>query len=67
VGSLQQNEETTSAARSRIVDADFAGETAALASAKVIRQAGLAMLAQLNVGPRAVLALLNGIGEMATN
>lgn len=48
----------TEAARSRIVDADFAGESAALARAQILQQAGTAMLAQANAAPQNVLALI---------
>lgn len=46
------------AARSRIVDADFAAETAALSRQQVLQQAAQAMLAQANLQPRDVLSLL---------
>jgi len=46
------------ASRSRITDADVAAETAALTRAQVVRPAGQAMLAQSNITPRLVLALL---------
>ncbi|MEY4562808.1 MAG: hypothetical protein RLZZ618_2085 [Pseudomonadota bacterium] len=58
VSSLQQNAEVVSASRGRIVDADFASETAAMTGAQVLRSAGLAMLAQLNVRPQDVMLLL---------
>jgi flagellin len=48
----------TEAARSRIVDADFATESAALARAQILQQAGTAMLAQANAAPQSILALL---------
>ena len=48
----------TEAARSRIVDADFAAESAALSRAQILQQAGSAMLAQANAAPQAVLSLL---------
>jgi len=48
----------TEEARSRIEDADFASESAALARANVLVQAGSAMLAQANQNPQFVLALL---------
>ncbi|MEM9604216.1 MAG: flagellin [Pseudomonadota bacterium] len=50
--------ENTSAARSRIVDADFAAETAKLSKAQVLQQASMAMLAQANQQPQQVLTLL---------
>ena len=48
----------TEAARSRIVDADFASESAALSRAQILQQAGTAMLAQANSSQQTVLALL---------
>jgi flagellin len=48
----------TEAARSRIVDADFAAETAALSRTQILQQAGTAMLSQANAMPQTVLALL---------
>jgi len=50
--------ENQSAARSRIIDADFAVETANLSRAQILQQAGTAMLAQANVAPQSVLGLL---------
>ena len=50
--------ENTSAAQSRIQDADFALEAAALARAQILQQAGTAMLAQANAVPQTVLSLL---------
>ena len=50
--------ENTTAARSRIIDADFAKETAALSRAQVLQQASMAMLAQANQQPQQVLSLL---------
>ena len=50
--------ENTEAARSRIVDADFAKETAALSKSQVLQQASMAMLAQANSAPQSVLSLL---------
>ncbi|MBB3168437.1 flagellin [Simiduia aestuariiviva] len=58
VASLQNTSENTSAARSRIQDADFAAETAALSRAQVLQQASTAMLAQANAQPQQVLSLL---------
>ena len=46
------------AARSRIMDADFARETAALTRSQILQQAGTAMLAQANQVPQQVLQLL---------
>jgi flagellin len=50
--------ENVSAARSQILDADFAKETANLTRAQILQQAGSAMLAQANVVPQNVLSLL---------
>ncbi|MDR1849832.1 MAG: flagellin FliC [Zoogloeaceae bacterium] len=50
--------EATSASRMRIMDADYAAETSALARAQVLQQAGVAMLAQANALPQNVLSLL---------
>ena len=58
IGSLQVAVENQAAARSRIMDADFASETAALTRAQILQQAGVAMLSQANAVPNNVLALL---------
>ena len=50
--------ENQSAARSRVMDADFAAETANLTRAQILQQAGTAMLAQANAMPQNVLSLL---------
>ena len=50
--------ENQAAARGRIMDADFAAETAALSRAQILQQAGTAMIAQANQLPQAVLKLL---------
>jgi flagellin len=50
--------ENTVAARSRIMDADYASETADLSRAQILQQAGTAMLAQANAMPQNVLSLL---------
>jgi len=55
---LQIYSENTSAARGRIMDADFATETANLARAQILQQAGTAMVAQANMLPQQVLKLL---------
>lgn len=52
--------ENTVAARSRILDADFANETAELTKASILQQAGTAMLAQANALPQQILSLLRG-------
>jgi flagellin len=60
ISNLQIGAENQTAARSRIVDADFAQETAALTRAQILQQAGTAMLAQANAAPQSVLSLLRG-------
>jgi flagellin len=50
--------ENTSAAKSRIVDADFAAETAKLTRAQILQQAGVSIVAQANVLPQSALSLL---------
>ena len=50
--------ENISAARGRIVDADFAAETASLSRTQILQQAGTAMVAQANQLPQGVLSLL---------
>jgi flagellin len=58
VNSVLIASENQSAARSRIVDADFAAETASLTRGQILQQAGVAVLAQANAAPQNVLALL---------
>ena len=58
IANLQNVSENLSAARSRVMDADFAVETAALTKAQILQQAGIAMLAQANQLPQSVLSLL---------
>jgi len=58
ISNLQQSVENQSAARSRIMDADFAAETANLSRAQILQQAGNAMVAQANQLPQQVLSLL---------
>lgn len=58
VSNLMNVVQRTEEARSRIEDADFATESAALARASVLSQAGTAMLAQANQSPSYILALL---------
>jgi flagellin len=60
IANLQIGAENQAAARSRIMDADFAKETAALTRAQILQQAGTAMLAQANQAPQNVLSLLRG-------
>ncbi|MBI5335637.1 MAG: flagellin FliC [Burkholderiales bacterium] len=59
ISNLQTNIENQSAARGRIMDADFASETANLSRAQILQQAGTAMVAQANSLPQQVLSLLN--------
>jgi flagellin len=58
ISNLQTSVENQSAARSRIMDADFAAETANMSRANVLQQAGTAMIAQANQQPQQVLTLL---------
>jgi len=58
VSNLQVASENTASARSRIMDADFASETANLSRSQILQQAGTAMVAQANQLPQGVLALL---------
>lgn len=58
VKNLQVSSENISASRSRVLDADYAQETAALSRAQILQQAGTAMVAQANQMPRMVLDLL---------
>jgi flagellin len=58
VANLGTSVENLSAARSRILDTDFAAETATLTRGQILQQAGTAMLAQANALPNTVLTLL---------
>jgi flagellin len=58
IANLQVTGENQTAARGRIMDADFATETANLARAQILQQAGTAMIAQANQLPQQVLQLL---------
>jgi flagellin len=58
IGNLQVSVENQSAARGRIMDTDFASETANMSRAQVLQQAGMAMLSQANAVPQNVLSLL---------
>jgi flagellin len=58
ISNLQSSVENQSAARSRIMDADFASETANMSRAQILQQAGTAMVAQANQLPQQVLKLL---------
>jgi flagellin len=58
VANLTTTSENLNAARSRILDTDFAAETANLTRNQILQQAGVAMLAQANALPNTVLSLL---------
>jgi len=58
IATLQVSSENQTAARSRIMDTDFASETATMARGQILQQAGMAMLAQANQLPNGVMALL---------
>ena len=58
IADLQIANENETAARGRIMDADFAAETANLSRANILQQAGNAMVAQANALPQQVLQLL---------
>ena len=60
ISNLQVNAENQAASRGRIVDADFAAETANLSRTQVLQQAGMAMVAQANAMPNGVMQLLRG-------
>ena len=58
ISTLQVSVENQTSARSRIMDTDFASETATMARGQILQQAGMAMLAQANQLPNGVMALL---------
>jgi flagellin len=58
ISTLQVSTENEAAARGRIMDADFATETANLSRSQILQQAGTAMVAQANQLPQNVLALI---------
>ena len=60
ISNLKVSSENLTASRSRVLDADFAEETAKLTRSQILQQAGTAMLAQANSAPQGVLALLRG-------
>jgi flagellin len=60
ISNLQVSGENQTAARSRIMDADYAQETANLSRSQILQQAGNAMVAQANQLPQQVLKLLQG-------
>ena len=58
ISNIASTSENLSAANSRILDADFAAETAKLSKSQVLQQAGISVLAQANARPQQVLSLL---------
>ncbi|QBE64856.1 flagellin N-terminal helical domain-containing protein [Pseudoduganella lutea] len=58
IANLSTTSENLSASKSRIVDTDFAAETAAMTRGQILQQAGTAMLAQANTLPNGVMSLL---------
>ncbi|MCL0083684.1 hypothetical protein M1N77_04080 [Thermodesulfovibrionales bacterium] len=58
ISDLQITVENLTASHSRIMDADFAAETANMTKAMIIQQSGISVLAQANMMPQNVLALL---------
>ena len=58
ISNLSISGENQTAARGRILDADFAAETSNLSRAQILQQAGSAMVAQANQLPNTVLTLL---------
>ncbi|BFN13759.1 flagellin [Marinobacter sp. RI1] len=58
ISNLEATSTNLSAANSRILDADFAAETAKLSKSQVLQQAGISVLAQANARPQQVLSLL---------
>ena len=60
INNMSTTAESLTASRSRILDADFAQETASLTRGQILQQAGTAMLAQANSLPNTVLSLLRG-------
>lgn len=58
IANLATSVENLSASQSRILDADFAAETAKMSKAQVLQQAGISVLAQANARPQQVLSLL---------
>ena len=61
MNTLQITKENSAAAKSRIVDADYAAETARLAKHQILQQASISVLAQANARPEMVLALLRDL------
>ena len=61
ISTLQITQENSAAAKSRIVDADYAAETARLARHQILQQASISVLAQANSRPEMVLRLLRDL------
>lgn len=61
ISTLQITKENSAAAKSRIIDADYAAETAKLAKHQILQQASISVLAQANARPEMVLALLRDL------
>jgi flagellin len=61
ISTLQITKENSAAAKSRIVDADYAAETAKLAKHQILQKASISMLAQANSRPEMVLRLLTDL------
>lgn len=61
ISTLQITKENSAAAKSRIVDADYAAETARLAKHQILQQASISVLAQANSRPEMVLVLLRDL------
>ena len=60
IANLSNAKINAEASRSRVMDTDYAAETAELARTQIIAQAGIAMLSQANAQPQTVLSLLQG-------
>ena len=60
ISTLQVSVENQTTSRSRIMDTDYAAETATMARGQILQQAGMAMLAQANQLPNGVMALMKG-------
>ena len=60
INNLATSIENQSAAKSRIMDTDYAAETSKLSRSQILQQAGTAMLAQANSAPNSVMSLLRG-------
>ncbi|WP_263080858.1 flagellin [Endozoicomonas sp. Mp262] len=59
INNLSNVRESVSASRSRIIDADFAAETASLTKFQILQQSGVAILSQANTSPQIALSLLS--------